>query len=102
MRDTARKARLVTGHTSEELKDMMDNHTYEPQPHIYSVKTVAVLETPKVLFSATPRTRHFNPGEVRRRVVEWFEHFHPAATPNRGRLSGTAQSLTFGAQTGRG
>ena len=27
---------------------------------------------------------------------------HPATNPNRGRLSGTAQSFTFGAQTGRG
>ena len=34
--------------------------------------------------------------------MEWFEHLHPSANPNRGRLSGTAQSLTFGAQTGRG
>ena len=102
MRDIARKAMLISGHTWEELKGMTDNHTYEPQPQMYSVKTVAVLETPKVLFSATPRARHFNPGEIRRRVVEWFEHLHTAANPNRGRLSGTAQSLTFGAQTGRG
>ena len=68
----------------------------------YSVKTVAVLETPKLLLSATPRTRHFLPSNVRKQIVEWFEHFHPPANPNRGRLSGTAPSLTFGAQTGRG
>ena len=36
------------------------------------------------------------------RELEWFEHFHPAPNPNRGRLCGTAPSLTFGAQTGRG
>ena len=36
------------------------------------------------------------------RSNEWFEHFHPAPNLNRGRLSGTASSLTFGAQTGRG
>ena len=35
-------------------------------------------------------------------VIAWFEHLHPTSNPNRGRLSGTAQSLTFGAQTGRG
>ena len=34
--------------------------------------------------------------------MEWFEHFYPAPNPNRGRLSGSAPSLTFGAQTGRG
>ena len=55
-----------------------------------------------MLFSATPRTCHFLPGEVRRKIIEWFEHLHPSANPNRGRLSQTAQSLTFGAQTGRG
>ena len=34
--------------------------------------------------------------------MEWLERLHPSANPNRGRLSDTAQSLTFGAQTGRG
>ena len=34
--------------------------------------------------------------------MAWFEEFHPPSNPNRGRLSGTAKSLTFGAQTGRG
>ena len=95
MKDKARKATLVSGHTWSELKSMIDNRPYEPQPQIYSVKTVAVLETPKVLFSATPRTRHFFPGKLRRRIIEWFEQLHPSANPNRGRLSGTAQSLTF-------
>ena len=59
-------------------------------------------DTPKVVLSETPRTQHFIPTNVRRQIVEWFEHFHPAPNPNRGRLSGTAPSLTFGAQTGRG
>ena len=101
MKDIARKATLVSGHTWSELKNMIDSRTYEPQPQIYSVKTVAVLETPKLLLSATPRTQHFLPSNVRKQIVEWFEHFHPPANPNRGRLSGTAPSLTFGAQTGR-
>ena len=81
---------------------MIDNRTYEPQPQVYSVKTVAVPETPKVVLSETPRTQHFILTTVRKRIVEWFEHFHPAPNPNRGRLSGSAPSLTFGAQTGRG
>ena len=81
---------------------MLDNRTHEPQPQIYSVKAVDVPETPKVLISAVPRTHHFIPWEVRKKIIAWFERLHPSANPNRGRLSGTAQSLTFGAQTGRG
>ena len=49
MRDIARRATLVSGHAWSALKDMIDNRTYEPQPQIYSVKTVAVLETPAVI-----------------------------------------------------
>ena len=98
MQGIAQKATLISGHTWTELKNMLDNGIYEPQPQIYSVKTVAVLEVPKVLLSATPRTHHFNPTEVRRRIADWFERLHPTANLNRGWLSGTAQSLTFGAQ----
>ena len=54
MKDIARQATLVSGHTWNEFKDMIDNRTYEPQPQIYSVNTVAVTETPKVLLSETP------------------------------------------------
>ena len=90
MEDIAGKAKLISGHRWSELKTMMDNRTYEPQPQVYSVKTVAVPETPKVLLSATPRTHHFIPNNVRKKIVECFEHFHPAPNPNRGRLSGTA------------
>ena len=90
MEDIATKATLISGRTWSELKDMVNNRVYEPQPQVYSVKTVAVPETPKVLLSATPRTQHFIPNNVRKQIVEWFEHFHPPANPNRGRLSGTA------------
>ena len=66
-------------------------------------RTVAVPETPKVLLSETPHTQQFIPTTVRKKIVEWLdEHFYPAPNPNRGHLSGTAPSLTFGAQTGRG
>ena len=102
MEDLARKAKLISGHKWSELKSMIDNRTCEPQPQVYSVKTVAVPETPRVVLSETPRAQHFIPTTVRKRIVEWFEHFHPAPNPNRGRLSGSAPSLTFGAQTGRG
>ena len=44
MEDTAGKAKLISGHKWSELKDMLDNRNYEPQPQVYSVKTVAVPE----------------------------------------------------------
>ena len=96
------KATLLSGHTWDELKEMIDNQTYEPQPQIYSVVTVAVPEPPNVVFTTVPHTHHFSPKEVRKNIIEWFKHFHPTPNLNRGRLSGTASSLTFGAQTGRG
>ena len=102
MKDIAKKATLLSGHTSDELKEMIDNQTYEPQPQIYSVKTVAVPEPPNVVFTTVPPTQHFSPKEVRKNIIDWFEHFHPTPNLNRGRLTGAAASLTFGAQTGRG
>ena len=92
MKDIAEKATLLSGHTWDELKEMIDNQTYEPQSQIYFVKTVAVPEPPNVVFTTVPPTQHFSPKEVRKNIIDWFEHFHP----------GTAASLTFGAQTGRG
>ena len=41
--DIARKATLISGHTWDELKEMIDNRTYEPQPQIYSVKKLPSL-----------------------------------------------------------
>ena len=81
MKDTAGKAKLVSGHECSELKDMIDNRTHEPQPQVYAVKTIAVSETPQVLLSETPRTQHFMPTTVRKRIVGYFEHFHPAPNP---------------------
>ena len=49
MEDIAGKAKLISGHKWSELKTMIDNRTYESQPQVYSVKTVAVPETPNVL-----------------------------------------------------
>ena len=74
---------------------------HEPPPQIYSVKAVAAPETPMILISVVARPKHFEPWKIRAKVIEWLEHLHPSANPNRGRLSGTP-SLTFGAQTGRG
>ena len=84
MEDIAKKARLVSGHKWNELKEMIDNRTYEPQPHIYSVKTVAIPEAPNVVFTTTPRTHYFAPSDVRKRIIDWFAHFHPAPNLNRG------------------
>ena len=53
-------------------------------------------------FSQVARTDHFESWKARLDVIAWFEELHPSSNPNGGRLSGTAQSLTFGAQTGRG
>ena len=51
MEDIARKATLLSGHTWDELKEMIDNRTYEPQPQIYSFKTVAIPEPPNVVYT---------------------------------------------------
>ena len=102
MNDVARNAKRISGHTLDELQEMLDTMAHEPQPQIYSVKTVAVPEPSKVVFTTVPLTHHFKPNDVRREIIAWFEHFHPTPNQNRGRLSGNAASLTFGAQTGRG
>ena len=80
MKDIAEKAMLLSGHTWDELKEMIDNQTHEPQPQIYSVKTVAVPEPPNVVFTTVPPTQHFSPKEVRKNIIDWFEHFHPTPT----------------------
>ena len=46
MEDIAGRTKLISGHKWTELKDMIDSRTYEPQPQVYSIKTVAVPETP--------------------------------------------------------
>ena len=102
MKDIARKATRVAGHTLDELQEMLDTMTRDPQPQICSVKTVAVLEPSKVVFTTVPHTHHFKPSDVRKEIISWFEHFHPPPNQNRGRLSSSAAFLTFGAQTGRG
>ena len=52
---------MIAGHPWRELKEMIDNRTYEPQPQIYSVKTVAVSDPPDVVFTIVPRTQRFVP-----------------------------------------
>ena len=49
MKDVARKAKLISGHTLDQLQEMLDTMANEPQPQIYSVKTVAVPEPSKVV-----------------------------------------------------
>ena len=102
MHDNARKATRISGHTLNDLQAMLDTMAREPQPQIYAVKTIAVPEPTKVVFTAVSPTMHFKPSGVRKEIIRWFEHFHPTPKLNRGRLSGSAASLTFGAQTGRG
>ena len=61
----------------------------EAQPQIYSVKAVTVPTITPVVFSCvTP--------------MNLFDQLRPSPNPNRGRLSGSAGSSTFAAQTGRG
>ena len=102
MHDIARKARRISGHTLDDLPEMLYTMAREPKPQIYAVKTIAVPEPSNVVFTKVPHNMHFKPSDVRKEIVKWFEHFHPAPNHNRGRLSGSAASLTFGAQTGRG
>ena len=93
---------VVLPQSTRELKEMLDSHAREPQPQIYSVKSVDIPELPDVVFTTVPRTQHFNPSEVRRSITKMFEYLKPSPNANRGRLSNVAVSLTFGAQTGRG
>ena len=86
----------------DDLQDMLATMARELQPQTNSIKTIAIPEPSKVVFTAVPPAGHFKPSEVRKEIIRWFEHFHPAPNLNRGRLSGSAASLTFGAQTGRG
>ena len=91
MEDIAKHATLVLGHSWQELEKRLDNQTHEPQPQIYSFKAVEVPETPMVLISLVARTKHFEPWKVRDKIIDLCEYLHPAANPNRGHLSGTAQ-----------
>ena len=102
MEDISKRAELLTGHSWRELKEMLDNCTHESHPQIYSVKTVEVLKPPEVVFTTVPRTQHFVPTEVRRNIMAMFDRLRATPNANRGRLSGAALSLTFGAQTERG
>ena len=102
MEDVSKRAELITGHPWRELNEMLENCTHEPNPQIYSVKTVEVPKPPEVVFTMVPRTQHFVPTEVRRNIMAMFDRLRATPNANRGRLSDTALSLTFGAQTGRG
>ena len=63
---------------------------------------MTVSAIPPVVFSRVAPTEHFAPSKARRAVMNLFGQLLPMPFPNRGRLSGTTKSLTFGAQTGRG
>ena len=102
MEHLAKRAELVQGHSWEELKDMLEKLAREPHPQVYSIKSVEVPEPPSVVFTAVPRTQHFVPSEVRDVIMKRFEDLKPTHNPNRGRVTNSAVSLTFGAQTGRG
>ena len=75
MKDIAKKASLISGHTCDNLKEMIDSRTKEPQPQIYSVKTVAIPEPPNVVFTTTPHTHY---GDMM--SVSWIDWAAGAAT----------------------
>ena len=102
MEDVSKRAELLAGHSWRELKEMLENYTHETHPQIHSVKTVEVPKPPEVVFTMVPRTQHFVPTEVRKSIMAMFDRLRATPNANRGRLSDTALSLTFGAQTGRG
>ena len=81
---------------------MLENYTQEPHPQINSVKTLEVPKPPEVVFTMVPRTQYFVPTEARKSIMAMFDRLRATPNANRGRLSDTALSLTFGAQTGRG
>ena len=66
----------------------------------FTVKTVEVPKPPDVVFTMVPRTQHFVPTKVRKTIMATFDRLRATPNANRGRLSDTALSLTFGAQTG--
>ena len=102
MEHISKRATLKQGHSWQDLRYMIDNRPHEPNPQIYSVKTVEVPKPPEVVFTMVPRTQHFVPSDARRNIMDHFDQLRPAPNNNRGRLSNKALSLTFGAQTGRG
>ena len=81
MNDVARNAKRISGHTLDELQEMLDTMAHEPQPQIYSVqdscgsRTIQRWSLPQCL-----TTLDFRPNDVRRDIIAWFDHFHP--TPN--------------------
>ena len=85
MEDIGKKATLISGHAWDELKEMIDNRTYEPQPQMYSDKTVAIPEPPNHCALHSLLRRLSNGLSIS------IQHL------NRDRLSGTAPSLTLGA-----
>ena len=70
----SRRAQLIKGHSWGELKEMIENRAREPNPQIYSVKSVEVPEPPDVVFTTVPRTQHFVPSEVRKSIMKMFEY----------------------------
>ena len=100
MEDISKRAELIKGHSWKELKEMFENHRQEPHPQVYSVKAVKVADPPEVVFTTVPRTQHFVPREVRKRIMARFDCLKVTPNANRSRLSNAALSLTFGAQTG--
>ena len=102
MEDVSKRAELLARHSWRELKEMLENNTHETHPQIYSGKTVDIPKPPDVVFTMVPRTQHFVPSEVRKTIMSTFDRLRATPNANRGRLSNTALSLTFGAQTGRG
>ena len=81
---------MKKGRSWKELKEMLENYTQEPHPQIYSVKTVEVCNPPEVVFTKAPRTQHFNPTEVRKKIMALFDRLRATPNANRGRLSGAA------------
>ena len=65
MPDISTHANLVSRHSWTELRDMIDAQVQEPQPQIYSVKTVTVPKTPMAALSQVSSTEHFKPWKAR-------------------------------------
>ena len=81
-----------------ERHDMIEAQVQEAQPQIYSVKAVTV---PYCSFSGLQSYCSYRSCLSSEAAISvLFEELHPPPLPNTRRLSGTARSLTFGAQNG--
>ena len=101
MSDIASQTTLITGHPWPELKEIIREQVQKSSPTIHAVQEVALIEPPPIVLSYPRKSVTFSPHQARHGIAKLLDANHPQPNPNRIRLSGSAKTLTFGAQTGR-